>query len=224
MGNSSKAELLPFTAKMKIYDISVEIREDMAVYKDKKEKKPKLKVTRTLKEGANESRLELDLHTGTHTDAFFHMLAKGKTIEKISVEKFIGQCIVLDFTKAKNKITINDIKRNNNFKKIKKNDIVLLKTRNSPLKKFNYNFTYLEKTGAKYLANKNIKLIGIDNLGIERNQKNHDTHKILFKKNIPVIEGLELSKIKEGKYFFIGLPLKIKGGDASPIRAVLVEW
>ena len=209
---------------MKIYDISVEIREDMAVYKDKTEKKPKLKVTRTLKEGANESRLELDLHTGTHADAFFHMLAKRRTIEKISLEKFIGQCIVLDFTKAKNKITVNEILKNNNFKKIKKNDIVLLKTRKSPLKKFNYNFTYLEKTGAKYLANKNIKLIGVDNLGIERNQKSHDTHKVLFKKNIPIIEGLELSKIKEGRYFFVGLPLKIKDGDASPIRAVLVEW
>lgn len=209
---------------MKIYDISMEIREDMAAYKNKLEKKPKIIVTRALNQGANESKLILDAHTGTHADAFFHMLAKGKTIEKIQLEKFIGNCIVLDFAKSRNKITINDIKRNNNAKKIKKEDIVLLKTRRSPLKKFDYNFTYLEKSGAEYFVHRNIKLIGIDNLGIERNQKNHDTHKILLKKNIPIIEGLDLSKIKEGRYFFIGLPLKIKYGDASPIRAVLVKF
>ena len=207
-----------------IFDISMEIREDMAVYKDKNEKKPKLKVTRTLKHGTNESKLEIDAHTGTHADAFYHMLAKGKTIEKISLENFIGNCIVLNFTKAKGKITISEIKKDNNYKKIKKDDIVLLKTRNKPLEKFDYGFTYLEKTSAKYLANKNIKLIGIDNLGIERSQPKHETHKILFNKQIPVIEGLELSKIKEGRYFFIGLPLKIKNADASPIRAVLVEF
>lgn len=224
MGNAPKAKLFRFIAKMKIYDISLEIREDMAVYKDKADKKPRIIVKRKLNQGANESKLILDAHTGTHADAFFHMLAKGKTIEKIQLEKFIGNCIVLDFTKAKGKITISEIKKDNNHKKIKKNDIVLLKTRNKPLKKFDYNFTYLEKTGAKYLADKKIKLIGIDNLGIERNQKNHDTHKTLFKKTIPIIEGLELSKIKPGRYFFIGMPLKIKDGDASPIRAVLVEF
>ena len=99
----------------------------------------------------------------------------------------------------------------------------MLKTRNKPLNSFEVNFTYLDKSGAEYLANKKIKLIGIDNLGIERNQLNHETHKILFKKNIPVIEGLELSKINAGRYFFIGLPLKINS-DASPVRAVLVKF
>ena len=200
----------------------MEIGKNMPVYKNKSEKKPKLKVTRTLKKGANESKLEIDLHTGTHADAYFHMLARGKKINKIHLEKFTGNCIILDLTKVKNnKITISNFKKNKI--KIFKNDIVLLKTRNKILKKFNKNFTYLEITGANYLANKKIKLVGIDNLGIERNQPNHKTHKILFKCNIPIIEGLELSRIKQGRYFFIGLPLKIKDGDASPIRAVLIK-
>jgi len=208
--------------EMKIYDISMEIKESMTVYKNKKEKKPKIIATRKLKDGANESRLEIDSHTGTHADAYFHMLAKGATIENIDLNKFIGNCIVLDFTRVKDKITIKDFNKNNN--KLKKNEIVLLKTRIKPLNKFNKNFTYLDKIGAKYLIRKKIKLIGIDNLGIERNQPEHETHKILFQKNIPIIEGLELSKITPGRYFFIGLPLKVKDGDASPIRAVLVKF
>ncbi len=205
---------------MKIYDLSPEISEDMAVYKDKSEKKPKINVTRTLKDGSNESRIELDSHTGSHVDAPYHILQNGKTIEEIPLEKFMGKCIVLDFTKVKNSITKNDIK---NIKiKIQKDDIILLKTKNKTEKSFDPNFTCLDKSGAAYLASKKIKAVGIDNLGIERSQPEHDTHKILLKNNIPIFEGFDLSKVKQGRYFFHGLPLKIKKGDASPVRAVLI--
>jgi len=207
---------------MRIYDISMEIREGMPVYKNKPAKSPKIIITNTIKQGSNESKLEIESHTGTHADAYYHMLAKGKKIDNIPLDKFMGECIVLDFTKVKhNKITLNDIKKENN--KIKKNDIVILKTRNTKMEAFDFNFTFLDKNAAKFLSTKNIKSIGTDNLGIERLQPHHDTHRILFKKNITIIEGLELSKIKPGRYFFIGLPLKIKDGDGSPIRAVLVE-
>ena len=209
---------------MKIYDISMEIRNGMPVYKDKPEKRPQIIMTRTLKDGANESRITIDSHTGTHADSYFHMLEKGKTIENIPLEKFHGDCIVMDFTKAKNNaITANDLKNNPGFKKIRNNGIILLKTRNKPMEKFDCNFTYLEKSAAKLLSSKKIKLVGIDNLGIERSQPNHETHSILFSKSIPIVEGLELSSIKPGRYIFIGFPLKIKKGDASPIRAVLVK-
>lgn len=209
---------------MKLYDISMEISSVMPVYKDKPEKRPQIKMTRMLKDGANESRIIMDSHTGTHTDSYSHMLEKGKTIENIPLEKFHGECIVMEFTKAKNNaITANGLKNNPGFKKIRKNGIILLKTRNKPMEKFDYNFTYLEKSGARLLSSKKIKLVGIDNLGIERNQQNHETHSILFRKNIPIVEGLELSAIKPGRYIFIGFPLKIKKGDASPIRAVLVK-
>lgn len=207
---------------MRIYDISPQISEDMAVYKNKPEKKPKLITTRTINDGANESRLEIDLHTGSHVDAPYHVLRNGKTIEKISLDRFMGKAIVFDFTKIKNGITKNYFKNLN--VKIKKNDIVLLKTKNKADNKFNFSFVYLEKNVADYLASKKVKAVGIDSLGIERNQPNHETHKILLRKNILIFEGLDLSKVTEGRYFFYGFPLKIKKGDGSPIRAVLVNF
>ena len=203
---------------MKIYDLSPEISEKMVVYKGKLEKKPKITVTRTLKEGANESKIEIDSHTGSHVDAPHHMLQNGITIEKISLDRFMGKAVVLDFTKIKNAITKDNLKK---FK-IQKNDIVLLKTTSKQDKTFNPDFTYLEKSGAEYLASKKIKAVGIDALGIERSQPNHETHTILLKNNIPIFEGLDLSKVKQGRYFFHGLPLKIRKGDASPVRAVLI--
>ena len=206
---------------MKIYDLSPEISEHMAVYKNRLEKRPKIAVTRTIKQGANESKLDIYVHTGSHVDAPYHVLKNGKTIEKISLDKFFGKCIVLDFTKLKNSITKNDFKKIKT--KIQKADIVLLKTKNKLEKSFNQNFTYLEKTGAEYLAYRKIKAVGIDSLGIERGQPNHETHKILAGKNIPIFEGLELSKVKQGRYLFYGFPLKIRKGDASPVRAILVK-
>ena len=203
---------------MKIYDLSPEISEEMAVYRNKLENKPKIIPTRTLKEGANESRLEIKSHTGSHADAPFHFIKDGKTIEKISLDRFMGKAIVLDLTKVKGSIKNIDLKK----VKIQKNEIVLLKTKNRLDKNFNPNFTYLEKSGAEYLASKKIKAVGIDNLGIERSQPGHETHKILLSRGIIIFEGLDLSKVRQGRYYFHGLPLKIKTGDASPVRAVLV--
>lgn len=226
-------------AEMKIYDISMEIREDMPTYKNKDEKKPKIKITRTIEQGSNESKIDIESHTGTHADAYSHMIANGKTIEKIELDKFIGECLVLDFSDKRGKITgqdFDEVSRNNKklnkkmgkkeeegIMSIKKNDIILLKTRKAPMDSFDFNFTYLDKSGAKFLANKKVKCAGIDCLGIERSQIGHETHKILFEKGIAIVEGLELSRIKQGRYFFIGLPLKIKNGDGSPIRAVLLD-
>jgi len=106
---------------------------------------------------------------------------------------------------------------------IARNSIILIKTWTKPMKKFDFGFTFLEKTGAAYLAKKGVRAVGIDQLGIERGQPGHETHGILFRKGIAVFEGLELSSIRQGSYFFIGLPLKIKDGDGAPARCVLVE-
>jgi len=207
---------------MKIYDISLEISEGMGVWKNKDDKKPEIEVTSTTKtSNANESRLHLDAHTGTHVDAPFHFLQNSKKIDSVSTEKFLGECVVVDLTKIKKRgIEKKDIIKS----KIRKGDIVILKTSNTYKKTFDFDFVYLDESGARFLAAKNIKGVGINALGIERSQPSYGTHKSLLSKGIIIFEGLELSKIKAGRYFFIGMPLKIKDGDASPIRAILVRF
>ena len=207
---------------MKIYDISLEIREDMGVWKDKDDKRPKIEVTSTIETGnANESRFHLDAHTGTHVDAPFHFLQDGKKIDEIAADRFLGECIVIDLAKIKNRgIEKKDLVK----AKIRKSDIVILKTSNEYKKTFDFNFVFLAESGAKFLASKKIKGVGINALGIERNQPEYNTHKSLLSKGIVIFEGLELSKINPGRYFFIGLPLKVKDADGAPMRAVLVKF
>lgn len=202
---------------MKMYDVTGEIFEGMAVYKDKPEKQPKLN---QLTNGyVTETRLEMDVHTGTHIDAPLHMNVGGETFESISLDKLVGQCKVLDLTASENGISKADLEG----LEIKKEDFVLFKTKNSFDDHFNFDFIYLAEDGANYLAEIGIRGVGTDALGIERSQEGHPTHKTLFAHDIIIIEGLRLKEVEQGEYFMVAAPLKLAGTDASPARVMLFE-
>jgi len=206
---------------MKVIDISWPISDDMTNYRD--QRVVEFKQERTLeKDGMRQSTFTLGSHTGTHVDAPAHFLARGETIEKVPLERLVGNCYVLDFTHLDEKITRDDL----DIFDLDEEDIVLLKTKNSLLKTnepFNPNFVYLEESGAQYLAESGIKSVGIDYLGIERNQPNHPTHAILLQADIPIIEGLRLAHVDEGQYSIICLPLAVQGLEAAPVRAILLD-
>ncbi|TYO96874.1 cyclase family protein [Desulfallas thermosapovorans] len=205
---------------MKIYDISMTIYHDMPVYKNKDEKRPVLTCTSDFTTGNTyESRIQMDMHTGTHVDAPLHVLPGGATIEHIDLSKLITPCKVLDFTGLIEKIGAEDLAERD----IKSGDFILLRTKNSYFDAFDFNFTYLDQSGAAYLKNKGITGVGIDALGIERSQPGHETHKILFEAGIVILEGLRLRDVAEGSYLLIAAPLKIRGVEGAPTRAVLIE-
>lgn len=205
---------------MKYYDISMKISENMMVYKNRDEKRPKREMTAKYSEKQmNESRMFIDLHTGTHIDAPFHMIDGGETIESMDISKFIGKTKVLDLTEVSDGITKSDLEK----KSIPNDSFLLFKTKNSHDEEYNTNFIYLKADGAKYLRDKGIRGVGIDALGIERSQPGHETHKILLGNGIIIIEGLRLKDIDEGEYMMYALPLKIDGGDGAPARVVLSE-
>jgi arylformamidase len=198
----------------------MEIKHDMAVYKNKEEKRPMLEIVKDYSIGESfESKISMEMHTGTHVDAPLHMIEGGSTIENIDLNKVITPCRVIDFTNIENEIRKEDLISKN----IKQGEFILLKTRNSYSEEFDFNFVYLEKSGAEYLREKDIKGVGIDALGIERSQPAHETHRALLGSGIAVVEGLRLKDIYEGEYILFAVPLKIKGAEGAPARAVLVQ-
>ncbi len=205
---------------MIFYDISMTIEKDMAVYKNQEEKKPILAFQKKMpKDSINESSIFMNLHTGTHIDAPYHVDEGGATIESIDLAKLIRKCRVLDLTEVSSEITKEDLVN----KKIQTGEFILLKTKNSFTEEFKSDYVYVERSAAEYMALKDIAGVGIDSLGIERNQPNHDSHKVLFNKGIIIMEGLRLKEVEEGEYLLCSLPLKIKGVDGSPTRAILVK-
>jgi len=205
---------------MKIIDISMDIDPNIQVYKNKEEKIPVFTLESTHKENSfHESKIEMNMHTGTHMDAPLHMIEGGKRIKDTVLEKLITPCKVFDFTNVSGGITKEDLET----REIEEKDFVLLKTKNSLTEEFIYDFIYLEKSGAEYLKNKKIKGVGIDALGIERDQPDHETHKILLGNDIPILEGLRLKGVPEGEYVLLALPIKIPEAEGAPVRAVLLE-
>ena len=203
----------------KVYDVTMPITLDMPVYKNKPEKRPEFVITSDhADKGVRESRIALDVHTGTHIDAPLHMIAEGATIESIQVTDLMGVCKVLDLTHVENAISQTHLQPLG----IQAGDFVLLKTRNSSDSVFNPEFVFLDEDGARYLAGLNVKGVGIDALGVERSQPTHPTHKALFGAGVIVIEGLRLADVPPGTYQLIALPLSLIGLDASPARVVLI--
>jgi arylformamidase len=204
---------------MKIIDISWPIAPDMTAYKDKAV--VAFKYVKTFeKDGARESIITLGSHSGTHVDAPSHFIAGGDSIHAMPIEATCGPCVVLDCVEVTESITQEVLQKHD----IKEGAIILLKTRNSasvPHESFRYDFVYLAASGAEHLASKKVKAVGIDYLGIERQQPNHDTHETLMRAGITIIEGLRLAQVDPGVYMLWCLPLRVQGLEAAPARAVL---
>ncbi|HEV2600935.1 MAG TPA: cyclase family protein [Candidatus Babeliales bacterium] len=206
---------------MKLYDISWPITPDVTEYKDKKT--VALEQVKTFeRDNVRESIIHLGSHTGTHIDAPSHFLKDGATIDQMPFTATIGFCRVLDLQTVLDVITRADLER---FE-IQADDIVLCKTANSMhdcTQPFASQFIYLDGSAAEYLVSKKVKAVGIDYLGIERNQPNHETHMVLMQHDIAVIEGLRLGHVPAGSFFLWCVPLAVVGLEAAPARAILIE-
>lgn len=204
-----------------IIDISWPITPDITEYKDRKTVKLQ-QVKQYAIDGVRETMICLHNHTGTHIDAPSHFTEAGGSSETIELAKLIGPCRVLDLAHVTDYITADDLKKHG----IKAGERILLKTKNSALAAtapFEYNFVFVRTDAAQYLADTQIACVGIDYLGIERNQPGHETHKLLLSNNIAIIEGLRLADVTSGEYQLYCLPLNIPGIDGVPCRAILID-
>lgn len=87
---------------------------------------------------------------------------------------------------------------------------------------FHEDFVALNESAAQYLVSLRPKLIGIDGPSIKKFRVPDQTHQIILSQDIPIIEWLDLAKVEEGIYQFIGFPLAFNSLDGSLLRAVLL--
>ncbi len=203
---------------MKIIDISVPIHEKMAIYPGD----PTVKFKPWPGKDWALTELTLGTHTGTHVDAPHHVFKHGKGIDELPLSKFFGPCRVLDMTHVKRAIELSDLVK----VKIKKGERILVKTRNSLKSQevFRPDYVYLSGDATNYLAKKPIALFGIDAFSVkQRGSGDLRPHTILLQKEIVILERINLRHVTPGKYFLSALPLKLKGRDGSPVRAILMR-
>jgi len=206
---------------MKIYDISRTISPVIAVWPG--DQRFELRWTMQIQKGAsvNVGAITLSVHTGTHADAPYHFDEQGVDISRLPLEKFIGPAMVVEVPDAQ-RVEIEHV-RPLDFSRIKR---VLFKTKAGDLddSRWEDDFVYLATETAEFLGTQGVQLVGLDTPSIDpMKSKTLDAHKILARYGIVNLENLNLSSVPPGEYQLIALPLKLKGLDASPVRAVLID-
>jgi arylformamidase len=174
-----------------------------------------------MKSGANLtlSDIRTTLHVGAHTDAPSHYIAQGADIASRSLEYYIGACDVLEIDVARGeRITPSHLAS----KKIA-SPRVLFRTGTFPdPRAWNDDFAALSPELIDALHARGVILVGIDTPSVDLfHSKALEAHHALAEHDMANLEGLILDGTGEGTYELIALPLPIRGGDASPVRAIL---
>jgi arylformamidase len=169
----------------------------------------------------NLTSLSLGVHSGTHMDAPVHFSRRGLGIDAMPLAATVGPARVIAI-RDRESITPEELRRH----RLRRGERVLFKTRNSPrcwrTDDFVEDFVHLTVEAARYLAARRIMTVGVDYLSVAGyRQDTVATHKALLDAGVWIIEGLDLTKVRAGRYELLCLPVKIAGGDGAPARAFL---
>lgn len=209
---------------MRIYDISLPIYPGMPLWPGD----PGVVMERVekMEDGAeaNVTRLSLGAHTGTHVDAPYHFLGGSTpTVDQLSVKMLTGRAYVLHLPDV-DLITARVLEQAEIPPRTRR---LLFKTRNSNLWEanplgFQADFVAISPDGAQHLVERGVKLVGVDYLSVAPFTESGPTHTILLKAGVVVVEGLDLSRVSQGRYTLHCLPLKLLDCEGAPARAILI--
>lgn len=213
---------------MKIYDISVPITPDMPVWPGDPAVDLQQVSTISSGESANVTHLSMSAHTGTHIDAPKHFIDNGKTIGQIPMEKLVGEVLVMQIDHSIDVVSKTVLQSHPHRSLLEDARKVLFRTRNSTLwhqspRNFRKDYVGIDASGAEFLAELGLDLIGIDYLSIAPFDEALAPHQILLAENIVLLEGLDLSNVPSGVYELYCLPIHLPGCEGAPARVILVD-
>ncbi|MFY0545331.1 arylformamidase [Brevibacillus sp. H7] len=166
----------------------------------------------------NVGKLTMSIHTGTHIDAPFHFDNQGKRTLDLPLEVYMGPARVIDVS-GRPSIGAEDL-ASYDLEGVTR---LLLRTGSwvNP-GEFPAEICYLRADIAPFLAEKGIKLIGVDVPSVDPlTSKELSAHHGLHAHDINILEGIILDHVEPGDYELIALPLPLAEADGSPVRAVL---
>ena len=165
------------------------------------------------------SDMRTTLHVGAHADAPSHYVAGGDDIAARRLELYIGQCVVLHVNVNRG----DRIRPMHIAGKAITAPRVLFRTGTFPdPRNWNDDFASLSPEVIDALHGHGVVLVGIDTPSVDPfESKDLEAHHALAEYDMANLEGLVLDAVPEGTYELIAAPLRIRGGDASPVRAVL---
>ena len=203
---------------MKLFDISPVVSTETPVWPGD----TRFQVGRVCKledgDSVNLSWIKSTLHLGAHTDAPNHFQAGASGIDEVDLVPYIGPCVVVEVSK-KDLIEVSDCK----YAVEQGATRILFRTWDLPENPFEESsFCAFSKEAVTFMGENGVVLIGIDTPSIDPfESKDLPAHQELGRFQMRNLEGLDLTHVKSGNFELIALPLKLKGCDASPVRALL---
>lgn len=180
--------------------------------------------------GWNATTLHLYSHAGTHMDAPTHFAVGTQTIDQIPLEKCMGPAWVVDLTPIASKTLIDVGHLGATAQRIQRGDGLLLRTewsRRYRESAYRDELPRVSQALAQWCVEKGVRVLGVEPPSVA---DVHDieeltrVHEILLAGGVLIVEGLaNLDQIRGEKVTFLAMPLKINGGDGSPVRAFALE-
>jgi arylformamidase len=212
---------------MKVWDISRTLSNDLAEWPGDEPCRFRLTNEKTKGASVNLGAISMSVHNGTHADARFHFDTEGESIEKVSLQTYLGRATVVDLwqafldSKERHLITIEDLRPS--AEAIAATSRILVKTgRWTDSTLFPKQIPVIAADVPAWLQKNGVKLLGLDLPSVDEiDSKSLQNHHALAHAGIAIIESLDLSNVASGIYHLAALPLKIAGGDGAPMRAVL---
>lgn len=167
----------------------------------------------------NSSAVRMSVHSGTHMDAPFHFVPDGATIDLLPLELFIGPALV-HAVDAERYITEEHVAAID----LRGEHRVLFRTRNSVLlhkPTYDADFVAFSVGAAQALVSRGVRLVGLDYLSVAHAEEQVPVHRAFLDHGVALLEGVDLADVPPGRYELICLPLRLRGLDAAPCRAVL---
>ena len=190
---------------MKIYDISQEVF-SCGVYPGDPE--PEKQTLYSTEDGNlyNLTAFAMCAHNGTHIDAPFHFLHKGKTVDQMELDCFVGECYV---ARHEGNVGEEDARQ-------------ILAKANGAARILIAGKATVTAEAAEVIAAGKISLLGNEGQTVGPEDAPMQVHLILLKQGIALLEGIVLDAVPEGRYFLSAAPLNLGGCEGAPCRAYLI--
>ncbi|HPE69186.1 MAG TPA: cyclase family protein [Thermotogota bacterium] len=215
---------------MKIIDLSYRLQNGMPFYPGTEA--PQFSRPFSLeKHGFAETRLTLLTHVGTHLDCPAHMIPSGATTDTTPLERFFGEGLLLDCQGHVRDGFILESVLSPQMHALLASRFVLFRTGWESFwgkEEYFHGFPVFSPGLAELLVARGVKGVGVDTISIDGDaSEGFANHHLLLGAGITVVENLcclpelqrELSQKDAPLFSFGAFPLKISGGDGSPVRA-----
>jgi arylformamidase len=167
----------------------------------------------------NVARIAMSTHCGAHVDAPLHYDPAGASIDSLDLNDFIGPARVIDARGqgplcnfAEIESVLDGAPPRLLFRLMNGGDPLIWPT----------GFRALAPETVERLALGGTRLIGVDVPSVDpETSKSLPSHMACRRHDLRIVENLALAGVMPGDYELIALPLRLKGLDAAPVRAVL---